>query len=230
MGKYYDELMQDHRFQEGLSACMNCGACTAVCPAAEYYNYDPRRIVDEVQARDDESIEKLMKSDTIWYCGECMSCRPRCPRGNTPAYVIQALRKMSQKYGFFTESEKGRQQYALGRVLGDNMRELGYCIHPTRMMPAMHPEQGPVWAWIHENDDAVFERFTNNYKKPGSGPARAIDAESMAEFNRIFDVSGGTAFLSEIERYSLIKADEMGMTADEYMQHVYTYNSGTHTL
>lgn len=230
MGKYFDELMQDHRFREGLNACMNCGACTAVCPAAEYYNYDPRQIVDDVQARDDESIEALMKSDTIWYCGECMSCRPRCPRGNTPAYVIQALRKLSQKYGFFTESEKGRQQYALGKVLGGNMMELGYCVHPTRVVPQMHPEQGPVWAWVHEHDDDVFARFTDNYKKAGPGPARAIDPESLAEFRRIFDVSGGTEFLGDIERHSLKKAEELGMTPDEYMEYVYTYNSGTHTL
>ena len=83
MGKYFDMLMEDVRMQEGLTACMNCGICTGVCPAAEFYCYDPRQIVNTVQTRDDDAIEKLLRSDTIWYCGECMSCRPRCPRGNT---------------------------------------------------------------------------------------------------------------------------------------------------
>lgn len=230
MGRYFDELMTDPRFEEGLKACMNCGACTAVCPAAEYYNYDPRRIVDAVQARDDESIEELMSSETIWYCGECMSCRPRCPRGNTPAYVIQALRKLSQKYGFFTNSEKGRQQYALARVLGSNMLDLGYCIHPKRVMPSMHPEQGPVWEWIHNNDTDVYGIFTDNYDKEGEGPMRRIDPESMNEFREIFRVSGGAAFLESIEHHSLAKAEQMGLSADEYLQHVYTTNNGTHTL
>ena len=41
MGKYFDMLMEDVRFREGLNACMNCGVCTGVCPAAEFYNYDP---------------------------------------------------------------------------------------------------------------------------------------------------------------------------------------------
>ena len=72
MGKYYDMLAQDVRFVEGLKACMNCGVCTAVCPAAEFYNYDPRQIVATVQLRDDEQIERLLKGDEIWYCGECM--------------------------------------------------------------------------------------------------------------------------------------------------------------
>nr|APO30582.1 dhsB: succinate dehydrogenase and fumarate reductase iron-sulfur [uncultured bacterium] len=74
--------------------------------------------------------EELLKSDTIWYCGECMSCRPRCPRGNTPGYVIQALRTLSQKLGFFVESEKGRQQLALKRIIGENILRTGL-LHRT---------------------------------------------------------------------------------------------------
>ena len=35
-------LKKDVRFQEGLTACINCGTCTAICPAAHFYNYDPR--------------------------------------------------------------------------------------------------------------------------------------------------------------------------------------------
>ena len=140
MGKLFDALCEDVRFREGLSACMNCGVCTAVCPAAEFYNYDPRQIMDIVQSQNEREIEELLKSEQIWYCGECMSCRPRCPRTNTPGYVIQALRTLSQKLGYFTESEKGRQQLAVKRTIGKNILELGYCIHPTRMLPEMHPE------------------------------------------------------------------------------------------
>ena len=114
MSKYFDMLLEDVRLKEGLTACMNCGVCTAVCPAAAFYNYDPRQIVSIVQTRDDEAIEELLKSDTIWYCGECMSCRPRCPRGNTPGYVIQALRTLSQKFYhrliYFSTSQKFTQQ------------------------------------------------------------------------------------------------------------------------
>ena len=58
MGKYFDMLMEDVRMKEGLHSCMNCGVCTGVCPAAEFYNYDPRQIVNTVQTRDDEAIER----------------------------------------------------------------------------------------------------------------------------------------------------------------------------
>lgn len=216
--------------KEGLKACMNCGICTGVCAAAEFYNYDPRQIVSTVQTQDDESIEQLLKSDTIWYCGECMSCRPRCPRGNTPAYVVQALRTLSQKLGFFTESEKGRQQLALKRVIGHNILRTGYCVKPSIVTPELHPEQGPVWTWIYDHDADVFARFGDNYEKPGKGAVRQLDPETLGELHRIFEVTGGNAFFEKIEEYSEAKAREMGYDgADErYFNDIYTVNSGNH--
>jgi len=113
MDNLFERLSQDVRIKEGLHACMNCGVCTAICPAAEIYNYDPRIICDTIQSKDNDEIEALLKSETIWYCGECMSCKTRCPRGNTVGLIIIALRSLSQELGYFAESEKGRQQLYL---------------------------------------------------------------------------------------------------------------------
>ena len=41
--------MQDARFNDAMKACMNCGICTAICPAAEFFDYDPRQICDTVR-------------------------------------------------------------------------------------------------------------------------------------------------------------------------------------
>lgn len=230
MGKYFDMLLEDVRLREGLKACMNCGVCTAVCPAAAFYHYDPRQIVSIVQTRDDEAIEELLKSETIWYCGECMSCRPRCPRANTPGYVIQALRKLSQKLGFFVESEKGRQQLALKRAIGENILRTGYCIVPKLVRADMHPEQGTVWKWILENEDAVYGRFSENYNSEGAGALRKISDDALDEIRRIFDVTGGTEMFETIEKYSDLKAREMGYDGadDRYFKDVYTRNSNDH--
>lgn len=230
MGKYYDMLMEDVRMREGMKACMNCGVCTAICPSAEFYNYDPRQIVTIVQSQDDEAIEALLKSETIWYCGECMSCRPRCPRDNTPGYVIQSLRTLSQKLGYFTESEKGRQQFALKKLMGEHILATGYCIRPKFVTPELHQEQGPVWKWIFDNDKEVFSQFNPTYQEEGPGAMRRIDDESLAELHRIFEVSGGMEFYDIIERYSEEKAREMGYDgADEkYLMHTFTTNNGNH--
>ncbi len=210
MAKYFDMLMEDVRFREGLHACMNCGICTAVCPAAEFYDYDPRLIAAAVQSRDEQKIEALLKSDTIWFCGECMSCRPRCPRNNTPGYIIQALRTLSQKLGYFVESKKGMQQLAIKRTIGEHILSTGYCITPSLLSPELHPEQGTVWQWIHDNDEEVFGLFTPSYRRLGGGALREIEAESLAEINKIFEVSGGREMFDNIEKYADAKARELG--------------------
>ncbi|MDL2231429.1 4Fe-4S dicluster domain-containing protein [Porphyromonadaceae bacterium OttesenSCG-928-L07] len=225
-----DKLKKDIHYIEGMNSCMNCGVCTAICPAAEFYNYDPRVIVDSVQRNDEATIKELISSDMIWYCGECMSCKTRCPRGNTPGSIIMALRKLAQEEGTFIHSEKGRQQYAIRKVIVGNVLEQGYCITPDIVKPEMHPEQGPVWEWIYENRADVYERLHANLGKEGAGAVRQIDKESMDELHQIFEVTGGHKFLDSIEQFSKEYADQKGMDMDEYFLSVYMENNGEHTL
>lgn len=233
MGVLYDKLKNDVRFEEGLKACMNCGTCTAICAAAEFYEYDPRQIVDIVQTRDDAQILALLKSEAIWYCGECMSCKTRCPRGNAPGLIIMALRSLSQDEGFFVESEKGRQQLAVKRTVGDWIMKTGYCLYLEGIGTDLHPEQGPVWDWKQKNWRGIFEKLGANYLGSGPGILRQIPEEAMDELRSIFEVTGGTERFRKIEAFSKIKAEEMGMQLDdtidnEYFRHIYSYNSNKH--
>jgi len=234
MGELYDRLAADVRFVEGLKACIHCGTCTAICPAAEFYNYQPRQIVEVLQSRDDARIEELLKSETIWYCGECMSCVTRCPRGNAPGLLITVLRAASQDLGYFVESEKGRQQLAIKRTVGEWILKYGYCLFPAEIRPEMHPEQGPVWEWEVEHIDAVMNRLGANYKKTGPGILRKIPPEDLEEIGRIFDETGAAERFRKIEEHSRRKAEEMGMTLgegldNEYFRHIYTANEKRHT-
>jgi heterodisulfide reductase subunit C len=213
---------------------MNCGVCTAICPAAEFYIYDPRKIVDTVQTKDDDSIIELLKSETIWYCGECMSCKTRCPRGNAPGLIIMALRGLSQELGYFVESEKGRQQLAIKRTVGDWILNTGYCVYLDGITIAMHPEQGPVWEWVQDNKAALLERLGGNYKGDGPGILRKIPEETLDELKRIFEVTGGLERYEKIESFSKSKAKEMNLELTdgiegEYFRHIYKTNNGTHS-
>ena len=194
MGNLIDIIRSDVRYEDSLKACMNCGICTAICPAAEFYDYDPRRICDTVQRGDEEQVEKLLRSDTIWYCGQCMSCKPRCPRGNVPGAVINILRKVSQDMGYYKESHMGRQQVDLMGGIGNNILNIGYCVHPDVVFPEKHPEQGPVWEWYVKNIKAVAPKFGANYHGEGAGALRKINPETMEELRNIFKVTGGMDF------------------------------------
>lgn len=228
MGKLYERLMQDYRLKEGLKACINCGTCTAVCPAAEFYRYNPKNIVNIVQSRDDDRILELLKSDMIWYCGECMSCVTRCPRTNAPGMVIIALRSLSVELGYFVESEKGRQQYALAKVLCGNILNYGYCVHPETFKYASHPEYGTVGKWIEDHLEDVYDRVGANYKGDGPGPLRRIAQESLDDLKRIFDVTGATARVDRIKALSIEKAKEMGLSEEEYFDKVFNKTECNH--
>lgn len=228
MGKLYDKLMEDYRLKEGLNACINCGTCTAICPAAEFYKYDPRRIVDMVQSGDDSIIEELLKSETIWYCGECMSCVTRCPRKNAAGLIIMALRNLSIETGLFMESEKGRQMYILAKDLNHNVLNYGYCVYPRNFPYEGHPEAGPIWEWEHAHLDDVFERLGANLDGDGPGAMRKIPAENLEQLKRIYDITGATERLEKIKQAGLKKAAELGLTEEEYIQKLYTEGTKMH--
>ena len=225
MSTIVEELKKDIRFIEGLKSCINCGICTAICPAAAFNNYDPRQIVDTVQRGNESEIEQLLKSNTIWYCGECLSCKTRCPRGNTPGYIVQALRALSIKTGFFIESEQGRKQLAIKRTVGEHILKYGYCVYIDEVDTEMYPEQGPVWDWLKQNRQQVLERLGTSYQKNDNGTLRQIPEESLNDLRRIFDETGATERFEQLEKLSDQKAKEMGMNRDIYFNYLYTDNT-----
>ena len=193
-----DLIKEDVRYGEALKACMNCGMCTAVCPAAEFYDYDPRRICDTVQRGDESTIENLLRTDTIWYCGQCMSCKPRCPRNNAPGEIINILRKISQELGYFKDSEMGRQQIQLMNETETNILEIGYCVHPDKVLPEKHAEQGPIWRWYRDNIEEIAPKLGANYHGEGPGALRNIPHEDMDEIHRIFELTGGMELREQV--------------------------------
>jgi heterodisulfide reductase subunit C1 len=45
MQQIFDDIRGDFRYDHELNGCLNCGICTATCPAAHYYDFSPREIV-----------------------------------------------------------------------------------------------------------------------------------------------------------------------------------------
>lgn len=224
----YDQLMSDCRLIEGLKACINCGTCTAICPAAEFYKYNPKNIVNALQSRDEEVIEELLKGEEIWYCGECMSCVTRCPRKNAPGLIIMALRGLSMELGYFVESEKGRQQYVLHKSMHNNILNYGYCVHPFTFTYEDHPEFGTVGKWFLDNLHDVHDRLHSNLYKEGSGVLRKIPQDSLDELKSIFDITGATRRMEIIEEASLKKAKEMGLGKEEYLEITFSQTGSDH--
>jgi heterodisulfide reductase subunit C len=223
MSSLYKELEKDVRYREGLKSCLNCGVCTAICPAAEVSDYDPRKVVNILLQKDEKELEELLKSDTIWRCGECLSCKTRCPGGNTPCYLIQALRGLSIETGLFIDSEQGRKQLAIKRTVGDHILKYGYCVYIDEVDLEMYPEQGPVWKWLRENRENMLRRLGTSYNRELAGTLRKTLKDSLDDLKRIFDETGGTKRFEKIEEYSREKAKELNINFDEGKDDYFKY-------
>ena len=69
--------------------CMNCGKCSATCPAYNEMDFHPHQFVDMVM---NGRLEELVNSRGIYNCLSCFACIERCPRSVEPARLIEAVR------------------------------------------------------------------------------------------------------------------------------------------
>lgn len=83
-----DELHDYGAFD--VSACFNCGTCTATCPLVEEGNEFPRILIRLAQLGQEE---KLVASKELWMCYYCGDCSASCPREADPGEFMMASRR-----------------------------------------------------------------------------------------------------------------------------------------
>ncbi len=71
--------------------CMKCGKCSASCPSFNEMDIKPHQFVSYVQ---NDDIEALVNSESLWKCLSCFACIERCPRDVKPGKLIDAARQM----------------------------------------------------------------------------------------------------------------------------------------
>jgi heterodisulfide reductase subunit C len=91
---FQDEVLNLLHDKEGnsLSSCMQCGTCSGTCPVTGFMDQSPRRLIGAIHAG---LKERVLKSNTYWYCASCYQCTVRCPRGIDVAEIMYALKRYS---------------------------------------------------------------------------------------------------------------------------------------
>ncbi|MBN2078994.1 MAG: 4Fe-4S dicluster domain-containing protein [Spirochaetes bacterium] len=202
--------------RHSLTSCMSCGACTSLCPASELYDFSPRKIMEIVQDKDEEQLVALLKSETIWYCHQCASCKPKCPRGNSPFTLISSLRQLCQLKKFHLGTVRGRQQYAARHLWGGNLWNRACTLYFRNSHPESHRDFGPRF-------EEIYNRQTEHYRQVGVCPdmdgslsARKVHPDTLAEVRKIWELSGALYFWDMIEQAGQEQADKWNMDIDEY--------------
>jgi len=73
-----------------VTACMNCGNCTATCPLSTDTQGFPRQIIHLLQVGNRERLRTTLEPWLCYYCGECSET---CPRDANPAETMMAARR-----------------------------------------------------------------------------------------------------------------------------------------
>lgn len=208
--------------KHSFTSCMSCGACTALCPAAEFYDFSPREIMTIVQEKDEETIIELLKSERLWYCHQCGSCKTKCSRQNSPFGIISSLRQLSQLKGYHVESIRGRQQYFARHLWGGNLWNRACTLYFRNAIPDTHQDFGPRFKTYFNRQDEYMKRVGAKPDMEGEFSGRKIPDATLDELRRLWLAGGAVFFWALIEEVAQKQAAAMNLSIDEYHNKVKT--------
>ncbi len=76
----------------GLNCCIQCATCSAACPAVDFMDHTPRRLIGMINAG---MRDEVLASNTFWTCASCYACSERCPKGIQPSELMYTLKRYS---------------------------------------------------------------------------------------------------------------------------------------
>jgi heterodisulfide reductase subunit C len=79
-----------------VSRCYQCKKCTSGCPVSSVLDYQCHEIVRLVQLG---AKDETLRSQAIWLCASCKTCRERCPNDVDPAQVMDTLKILAVASG-----------------------------------------------------------------------------------------------------------------------------------
>jgi len=86
-----------------LKTCLQCGTCSGSCPSGPDMDYTPRAIFSMLEAGMDE---KVLKSNTPWFCVSCYYCMVRCPQEIPITDIMYTLKRRAIKAGYYRNPSK----------------------------------------------------------------------------------------------------------------------------
>jgi heterodisulfide reductase subunit C len=101
-GTFLEQVMANTPGGDALRLCLQCGTCGGSCPSGEDMDYSPRRIFAMVEAG---MKDKVLRSNTPWYCVSCYYCTQRCPQQIPITDIMYTLKRMAIAEGLYQDSD-----------------------------------------------------------------------------------------------------------------------------
>jgi len=173
-----------HEMVKDLEKCLQCGKCTAQCPAAKLSSYNPRRIIRDIRIG---NVEKVISSHELWLCFFCSGCYASCPRDINFPFAIAMLRYAALAKGYgWEEVKKIKDPYA------QDYLETGLSVGYNELNPGIRKEVAK-----NSGTDGKIESVR---KKMGIDPKRKVSEKALSEIRFISDATGMTDLFIKIDK------------------------------
>ena len=98
---FFEEVIAATPGQSNLEKCIQCGTCGGSCPSGPDMDHSPRTLFAMTEAG---MKDKVLRSNTPWYCVSCYYCMSRCPQEVHITDIMSTLKRMAIKDGLYKES------------------------------------------------------------------------------------------------------------------------------
>lgn len=88
--RYRDRLLAE--VEADVRDCYQCGNCSAGCPAAFTFDYQPNQVMRMLQVG---LVDRVLDSTAVQLCVQCLTCTGRCPRDIDIAGIFEALKTVA---------------------------------------------------------------------------------------------------------------------------------------
>lgn len=131
---------------QDVLACYQCRKCTMGCPMVFAMKMKVSEMMRAIQLG---LRDEVLSADTMWWCVSCETCATRCPQGIEIIDVMDVLREMAFKEGYYipVESMKTFHKVFLHSVKTyGRLYEMGFAIDLNLMLknPLKDADLGPV--------------------------------------------------------------------------------------
>ena len=170
-------------------------------PAAQYYeDYNPRTIVDVALSRDEGRLVELLQSDVLWYCGQCGSCKTKCPR-EEQHHGVDLLAAVSQSaQGLPPGQRTGPAAVRRPAPVGHNFWNRAFSLYFRNATAAAHPDFGPRYAQYWSEVEPQMRRLGATPDARGDFGGKKVNPETLAELRRCVQWGGTLVLWQELEK------------------------------
>jgi Fe-S oxidoreductase len=92
---------------DNFMSCIQCGACSSVCPWSRITYYSPRQILRDISL---ETCAQETVDTAVWDCATCGNCVEHCPRGIEIIDLVKSVREQNVTAGKLPEPYKASTQ------------------------------------------------------------------------------------------------------------------------